>query len=215
MSTPAGFFERWSRLKRQGEAAPADDAAAAVPTQEVVVAPAVSPADAVSEVSDEAVQPPAPAVTNLPKLEGLDLSADFSGFLKKEVSESLRRSALRKLFNDPHFNRMDGLDIYIDDYSRSDPIPPEMMKTLRQFRTYLSDEKDEDADRGVLGEPESTPQLERAAADGDAPGTDDVPPSIEPETSGQDCDSLGRMGQVVPEDDEQVAITQKIEDSDA
>jgi hypothetical protein len=27
------------------------------------------------------------------------------------------------LFTDPHFNVMDGLDIYIDDYNKADPLP--------------------------------------------------------------------------------------------
>jgi len=38
---------------------------------------------------------------------------------------------LKKLFADPHFNVMDGLDTYIDDYSQPDPIPPEMLRELR------------------------------------------------------------------------------------
>ncbi|BAL22418.1 DUF3306 domain-containing protein [Azoarcus sp. KH32C] len=129
MSVAGRFLERWSRLKRQGEAEPAPVAPSP--------APAVSAADAVaSPEGSDAVLPP---------VESLDLASDFSAFLKKEVSESLRRAALRKLFNDPHFNRMDGLDIYIDDYSVSDPIPPEMMQRLRQFDSFLRDERDSEA----------------------------------------------------------------------
>ena len=30
---------------------------------------------------------------------------------------------MKKLFSDPHFNVMDGLDTYIDDYGKPDPIP--------------------------------------------------------------------------------------------
>jgi hypothetical protein len=36
------------------------------------------------------------------------------------------------MFSDPHFNIMDGLDIYIDDYSKPDPIPLEMLKRMVQ-----------------------------------------------------------------------------------
>ena len=32
-------------------------------------------------------------------------------------------AAMKKLFTDPHFNVMDGLDIYIDDYRKPDPLP--------------------------------------------------------------------------------------------
>ena len=30
---------------------------------------------------------------------------------------------MKKLFSDPHFNVMDGLDTYIDDYGKPDPLP--------------------------------------------------------------------------------------------
>jgi hypothetical protein len=214
MTTPAGFFERWSRLKRERESPPADDPAVAAPRPESVSPPIAGSAE-VGEVSERAVQPPAPPVAELPKIEELDLTADFSGFLKKEVSESLRRAALRKLFNDPHFNRMDGLDIYIDDYSRSDPIPPEMMKKLQQFRTYLSDEKDEDRDSGMVGESAPAAELDRAATEGESPRADDAPPEPTSEISAQDCDSLARVGQVVPEAETHAESTRKIEDPDA
>jgi len=39
---------------------------------------------------------------------------------------------MKKLFSDPRFNVMDGLDVYIDDYSIPDPLPLEMLKKLRQ-----------------------------------------------------------------------------------
>ena len=39
---------------------------------------------------------------------------------------------MKKLFSDPHFNVMDGLDTYIDDYGKPDPIPPEMLRRMTQ-----------------------------------------------------------------------------------
>jgi hypothetical protein len=36
------------------------------------------------------------------------------------------------MFTDPHFNVMDGLDIYIDDYSKPDPLPPGMLERMVQ-----------------------------------------------------------------------------------
>lgn len=215
MTTPAGFFERWSRLKRERESAAADDAFAAVPSPEVAVPLVASSAEAGSAASDCAAQPPAPPVAELPKVEELDLTADFSGFLKKEVSESLRRAALRKLFNDPHFNRMDGLDIYIDDYSRSDPIPPEMMKKLQQFRTYLSDEKDENSDPGALSESGTAFESTCDVLESEMPGAGDAPSQAASDISAQDCDSLGRVGQIVPEGETQAESLRKIEDFDA
>jgi hypothetical protein len=69
-------------------------------------------------------------------LADLGPESDFTVFLKEEVSEAVRRQAMKTLFTDPHFNVMDGLDIYIDDYSLSDPIPEEMLATLNQMRSF-------------------------------------------------------------------------------
>jgi hypothetical protein len=55
-----------------------------------------------------------------------------------KVDADLRRAALRKLFSDPHFNVMDGLDTYVDDYSQPDPLPPGMLAGLRQAQNILA-----------------------------------------------------------------------------
>lgn len=70
-------------------------------------------------------------------LENLTPDSDFGQFLRQEVSEEIRRKALKTLFADPQFNVMDGLDIYIDDYSVSEPIPEAMMATLQHARGLL------------------------------------------------------------------------------
>lgn len=135
MNSPGGFLRRWSRLKLQEES-PSD---ANKPLTPVVAA---LPVAQEAPVGDEAVPAPevaAAATTTLPTIESLDLSSDFTAFLKEEVSESLRRAALKKLFGDPVFNAMDGLDIYIDDYSIPDPIAPDVMQRLKQFETFLAD----------------------------------------------------------------------------
>jgi hypothetical protein len=49
----------------------------------------------------------------------------------------LRTAALRKLFRDPHFSVMDGLDVYMDDYSKPDPIPEAMLRTLQHAKGIL------------------------------------------------------------------------------
>ncbi len=104
------FLMRWSRLKR----ATAEKLPAAVP----------------------AAAPPA-SVAELPPLDALDFSSDFSGFLQPQVEESLKRAALKKLFHSEHFNRMDGLDVYIDDYNKFEPIPEEMLRRMEQARGLL------------------------------------------------------------------------------
>ena len=139
-----GFLSRWSRRKL----------AAVAQAEAVVPVAGESPAPLRSEAADPlSVVPAAPdgaasaetlagaaAEAGLPPVESLSLSSDFTAFLKDEVSEALRRKALHKLFSDPHFNQMDGLDIYIDDYSRPDPIPPEILAKLQHAREGLADD---------------------------------------------------------------------------
>ncbi|GAB4181927.1 MAG: hypothetical protein Fur0039_26660 [Rhodocyclaceae bacterium] len=114
MSAPEGFLKRWSRLK--GEARRGQPRAEPI-------APAAAPGAA----------PEAP----LPPPESLDFSSDYTAFLGAKVEESVKRAALGKLFRSAHFNEMDGLDVYIDDYSRSDPVPPEMLARLNQASELL------------------------------------------------------------------------------
>ena len=55
---------------------------------------------------------------------------------------------MKKLFADPHFNVMDGLDIYIDDYSKPDPIPTPMLRQLAsaKFLDLFDEEEKEEAE---------------------------------------------------------------------
>ena len=88
-------------------------------------------------------------VPQLPALDQLTFESDYRGFLHPKVSEDMRRAALKKLFSDPHFNVMDGLDVYIDDYSKSDPIPAAMLAGLRQAQQILERAKEVEAERAV------------------------------------------------------------------
>jgi hypothetical protein len=78
----------------------------------------------------------------LPPIDSLTLESDYSPFFRDDVPESLRRAAVKKLFADPHFNVMDGLDTYIDDYSKPDPIPPAMLAALNHARAFLAKPED-------------------------------------------------------------------------
>jgi Protein of unknown function (DUF3306) len=91
----------------------------------------------------------------------LTQASDYSPFVKPGVDESVKQAAMKKLFTDPHFNVMDGLDIYIDDYSKPDPMPASMLAKLTQS-AFL----------GFLPEPAETPA---AAAIEPAPPSDPSP----------------------------------------
>jgi hypothetical protein len=100
-------------------------------------------------------------------LENLTPDSDFGQFMRQEISEEVRRKAMKTLFSDPHFNVMDGLDIYIDDYSISDPIPEEMLASLEHAKGLLFDA------------PQQEDEAAEIAADSDILSTDgqNVPPS--------------------------------------
>jgi uncharacterized protein DUF3306 len=121
------FLKRWSRRKL--EKAREEPAAAPAPADR----PQPPPAGAVTGASH-----PAPA--ELPAVDSLrGLASDYKEFLNPQVDENLRRSALKKLFHDPHFNVMDGLDVYIDDYSKPDPIPESMLKGLLERHRSITE----------------------------------------------------------------------------
>jgi len=60
-----------------------------------------------------------PALTDadMPAIDSLTEDSDYSGFLSPEVSEELRKQALRRLFLGSGFNVCDGLDDYDEDYT--------------------------------------------------------------------------------------------------
>ena len=112
------FLDRWSRRKQEAKDAPTAQKA-----------PEKGP-------ESGAIDPKGPP-PELPPVEKLTIDSDFRGFFHPKVGEDVRRAALKKLFSDPRFNVMDGLDVYIDDYTKNEPIPPEMMAGLRQAQNIL------------------------------------------------------------------------------
>lgn len=93
-----------------------------------------------------AATPPPP---ELPAVDGLTFESDFAAFMHAKVDERVRRMALKKLFGDPRFNVMDGLDIYIDDYSKEDPIPAALLAQLEHARATLFVEEKKAPDAGT------------------------------------------------------------------
>jgi hypothetical protein len=138
-----GFLSRWARRKAQVQTgvAPVEAAPPAEPlTGEVAAPQAPKPL--------RAVEPP-PVATPLPTLEDVALltrESDYSRFVAPGVDGGVRNAAMKKLFSDPHFNVMDGLDTYIDDYGKPDPIPDSMLRMMRQSKFLgLFDDEKEDA----------------------------------------------------------------------
>src|SRR5438552_10273735 len=110
-------LSRWSRRKL------AAAAEAPVPASAPAVVPAPAPAPGAPTPS---------AALELPPVESLTFDSDFTAFLQPGVDDKVKRAALKQLFRDPRFNIMDGLDTYIDDYTKADPIPPDIVADLLQ-----------------------------------------------------------------------------------
>jgi hypothetical protein len=141
------FFSRWSRRKvqvRTGQPLPAEPPA---PEPVVAGAPVVVPG-AVEGLAPAELQPAVPAgpaepppAPTLEDVARLSLDGDFKPFVARGVPADVRNAAVKKLFTDPHYNVMDGLDIYIDDYSKPSPLSAaEMAKMVgAQFLKLVDD----------------------------------------------------------------------------
>ena len=195
MSADETFLSRWSRRKRANaieEAAPpaqspasqspplteangsgrggeqgnADPATKPGAPSEVARATAAAPAgEGNSGGTGDAVQP-------LPSIESLRPDSDFTAFMQAGVDPSTRSAALGRLFTDPHFNRIDGLDIYLDDYGKPDPIPLAMLKMMNQAHNlglFSSDDGE-----GDHGDPPAAGDAERADVAASGEVADDV-----------------------------------------
>lgn len=136
MAQDDGFLSRWSRRKeqaRQGAVLPDAPATVAAPAPAEVPSPArVAPSSAAPAQPAGPAPEPAPPLPTLDEVAALTHESDFARFVAPEVSGEVRNAALKKLFSDPHFNVMDGLDTYIDDYNKPDPLPASMLAKMAQ-----------------------------------------------------------------------------------
>ena len=141
-----GFLSRWARRKARVQSglaepaepprpAPPSSPSPAMPGAVATAPPSPGPADdaAAASAPADAVPPagrePPPTMADVARLTP---DADFSRFVGAGVDRDVSNAALKTLFRDPHFNVMDGLDTYIDDYGKPDPIPPAMLRQLTQ-----------------------------------------------------------------------------------
>lgn len=120
------FFTRWSK-KKEGDI------------------PEAVPASSNAEMADASSLPSRTSTsTDTPRplptqddVEKLTRDSDYSVFMTQGVDESVRRSAMKKLFADPHFNVMDGLDVYIEDFTKFEPITPAVLASLNHVKNLL------------------------------------------------------------------------------
>lgn len=136
-----GFLGRWSQRKQAVREGKTPDEPAAKPPGEVPAAAPVAPTAAPAPVA-----PPPPSLEDVQRLTS---QSDFAPFVARDVAPEVRNAAMKKLFADPHYNVMDRLDIYIDDYSQPDPLPESMLRQMAsaKFLKLFEDEREDEKDK--------------------------------------------------------------------
>lgn len=169
-----GFLGRWSRRKQDvREGRPVEEPVPPVPAPAVaaqIAAPA--PVSAPAEAAP-ASEPPPPTLADA---QALTPTSDFKPFVSRAVSPEVRNLAMKKLFADPHFNVMDGLDIYIDDYTQPDPLPAGMLRQMASAHAmgFFDDEKKAGGEVADQGGDAIAPEAAQPRDDAEADGTTDV-----------------------------------------
>jgi len=149
-----GFLGRWARRKNDAlQGKPLDEPQ---PTSTLPTAGAARPEGTDANVPTtttakpasgaEPVEPVEPTrQLSLDDVKDLTKDSDFKPFMSRGVEPGVRNAAMKKLFADPHFNVMDRLDIYIDDYSIPDPLPLSMLRQMAsaKFLKLFDDEEEE------------------------------------------------------------------------
>jgi len=168
------FLSRWSRRKHAAsQGKPVEE----VPAEKVSEAlPAAQGSNPVVEAAPEP----------LPPVESLTPESDFAPFMKPGVDPATRQAALKTLFRDPRFNVMDGLDVYIDDYSKTEPIPAAMLASLRQAQrifAWAAEDKEKVAESAPAPSGESPPVALPAEVESESQPASAAAPSVIPSQS--------------------------------
>lgn len=183
------FFSRWSRRKQgldQSAAPQTESEATRRVASAVVPTPARTDGQPQPHAADrlapgapapipDASEPPLPTMADVQELTP---SSDYQSFMRQGVPGEVRNAAMKKLFTDPHFNVMDGLDIYIGDYNTPDPLPAGMLEKmvgaelLNLFPKKTQNDVPATADSGLQDRPAQSPDAPQ-----DSPLVAQSPPS--------------------------------------
>jgi hypothetical protein len=159
------FLSRWARVKQSGGApveATTPSSSTGAPLEPKM------PEDARPEPTLPADAAPVP----LPALDSLTPQSDYSPFMAPDVDPQLRNLAMKKLFTDPHYNVMDRMDIYIDDYSTHAPLTEDIIRQMsisKAMRLFDDEEQVEGAGKLVPADAaarEAPPPVAEAKVDG-------------------------------------------------
>lgn len=94
-----------------------------------------------------------------PALQGAEaagLESEFGAFLNPEVGRDVRQAALRRLFMTDHYRTMDGLDVYVSDYSKPELLASQMLDKLDHARGLIGRD-DPEPENPAQGFPQKEP----------------------------------------------------------
>ena len=146
-------------------------AAALLPAAAVPAPIAPSPGATSTTATQATPATPTPAAAPLPTLDDvarLTRDSDYAPFVARQVDPQVRNAAMKKLFSDPHFNVMDGLDTYIDDYGKPDPLPLAMIRQMTGARALGLFAEEEAAQAKALADAAAAQDAVGAATAGPA-----------------------------------------------
>ena len=191
-----GFLGRWAKRKeavRKGMEVPAE------PVKLAPRMPAPEPVPAQGAGEDTLARGPGggggdavPAPPTQEDVASLTHESDFSRYAKADVPPQVRNAAMKKLFSDPHFNVMDGLDVYIDDYNKPDPMPAGMARQLASsgfLKLFDTGQEEPGADESTTGRDVSDVPRDQSVAQSGTGAAEALPPA------GQDADPDLRLQQ--------------------
>lgn len=187
-----GFLGRWSRRKIDAkDGRPLDEPAPPAAPPVAAPDPQGLPAAAVAPPAETPELPPPPTLDDA---KSLTSASDFRPFMARNVPPDVKNAAMKKLFADPRygFEAMDRMDIYIDDYSRPDPLPAAMARQLASAKFLkLFDEEEEKRPAGAEGgdraDRAAPPDVAQSGLCNDLPSQPESPePSASPEHADPD-----------------------------
>jgi hypothetical protein len=171
-----GFLGRWSKRKLEGKSAqsptvvPAKAGIQEGISDAAAVHQSTSGLDSGLRRDDTAPIPAEPAPT-LEDVHALTAESDFRRFAAADVAPEVKNAAMKKLFADPRYNVMDGLDVYTGDYSQPDPMPAAMLRQLAgaKFLGLFDDEQEEAAAKPAPRDVADNPAAQTVAQSPAAP----------------------------------------------
>ena len=202
-----GILGRWSRRKRAAERPDVEANAPGDPDGATPDAPGAPGVQVPSEEPDEQGAIP----EDLPDIDSLDMTSDFTVFLKDGVPEAIRRRALRKLWRlNPVFANLDGLNDYDEDYTDA-AVLTTSIKTIYKAGKGLLAKDEEEQVVAETTEPEApdtepeSPDSGPESPDSEPEAPDSGPESLETAKAGESLGDLDDSEEEVAQTEPQAA----------